>query len=118
MEDRSYDLEEKSQLSSEAASGATADRTVKREPQDESPRGIPKRFSFILDEASEMIKRETRRSEYFKMLAEAKQDRDVYKYNPAGCQVKTETIDQGSKSVDREVKFEDWRLTILAGSTA
>ena len=45
--------------------------------------------------------------EDFKKLADAKQDRDVYKNKPAGCQVKTETIDRGSKSVDREVKFED-----------
>ena len=57
-----------------------------------------------------MPKRETRCSEDFKELAEAKQDRYVYKNKPAGCQVKTETIDQGSKSVDREVKFEDWRF--------
>ena len=90
------------------------DRTVKRELQGESPRGIPKRFSFILDEPSEMMKRQTRRSEDFKKLAEAKQDRDVYNNKPAGCQVKTETIDQGSKSVDREVKFEDWRFDDLS----
>ena len=60
-----------------------------------------------------MMKRETRRSEDFKKLAEAKQDRDVYKNKLVGCQVKTETIDQGSKSVDREVKFEDWQFDDL-----
>ena len=48
------------------------DRTAKLDPQDESPRGIPKRFSFILDESSDIMKRETRRSEDFKKLAEAK----------------------------------------------
>ena len=68
-EDRSHDLEEKPQLPPEAPSGTTADRTAKREPQNESPRGIPKRFSFILDEPSEMMKRETRRSEDVKKLA-------------------------------------------------
>ena len=71
-EDPSHDLEENPQLPPEAPSRATADRTVKREPQDESPRGIPKRFSFILDEPSEMMKRETRRSEDFKKLAVAR----------------------------------------------
>ena len=83
------------------------DGTAKLDPQDESPRGIPKRFSFILDEPSEMMKRETRCSEDFKKLTEVKQYRDVYKNKPAGCRIKTETIDRGSKSVDREVKFED-----------
>ena len=71
-EDRSHDLEENPQLHPEASSGATADRTAKRKSQDESPRGIPKRFSFILDEPSEMMKRETRRSEDFKKLAVAR----------------------------------------------
>ena len=61
-----------------------------------------------------MMKRETRRSEDFKKLAESKKDRDVYKNKTAGCQVKTETIDQGSKSVDREVKFEDWQFDDLS----
>ena len=113
-EDRSYDLEETPQFPPEAPSGATADRTEKREPQDESPGGIAKRFSFILDEPSEMMKRETRRSEDFKKLAEAKQDRDVYKNKPAGCKVKTERIDQGLQSGDREVKFADWRFDDLS----
>ena len=62
------------------------------------------------------MKRETRRSEDFKKLAEAKQDRDVYKNKLVGCQVKTETIDQGSKSVDREVKFKDWQFDDLSRS--
>ena len=61
-----------------------------------------------------MMKRETRRSEYFKNLTEAKQDRYVYKNKLAGCQVKTETIEQGSKSVDREVKFKDWQFDHLS----
>ena len=61
-----------------------------------------------------MMKRETRCSEDFKKMAEAKQDRDVYKNKPAGCKVKTETMDQGSKSVDLEVKFEDWRFDDLS----
>ena len=43
-EDRSHDLEEKLQFPPEAPSEATAARTVKREPQVESPRGIPNDF--------------------------------------------------------------------------
>ena len=55
-EDRSHDLEENSQLLPVAPLGATANRTVKRSPQDESPKGILKRFSFILEMPSEMMK--------------------------------------------------------------
>ena len=58
--------------------------------------------------------RETRCSEHLKKLDEAKKDEDVYKNNPAGCQVTTETIDQGSKAVDREVKFEVWQFDDLS----
>ena len=57
-----------------------------------------------------MMKREKRCSDDLKKLAEEKQDRDVYKNKPDGCKAKTEMIDQGSKSVDRKVKFEDWRF--------
>ena len=61
-----------------------------------------------------MMKRETRFSEDFTNLAEAKQDQYFYKNKPARCKVKTETIDQGSKPVDLEVKFEDWRFDDLS----
>ena len=61
-----------------------------------------------------MMKTETRCSEDLKKLAEEKKDRDVYKNKPDGCKVKTETIDQGLKSVDREVKFEDWHFDDLS----
>uniref|UniRef100_A0AAV1TNH1 Uncharacterized protein n=1 Tax=Peronospora matthiolae TaxID=2874970 RepID=A0AAV1TNH1_9STRA len=60
-----------------------------------------------------MIKRETRCSKEFEKLAEAKQYRDIYKNNPARCQVRTEMIDKGSKSVDREVKFQHWQFDYL-----
>ena len=43
-----------------------------------------------------------------------KQDRNVYKNKPDGCQVKTETIDHYSQSVYREVKFEDWQFDNLS----
>ena len=39
-----------------------------------------------------------------------KQDRNVYKNRPAGDKVKTEKTDQASLSVDREMKFDDWRF--------
>uniref|UniRef100_A0AAV1UAD3 Uncharacterized protein n=1 Tax=Peronospora matthiolae TaxID=2874970 RepID=A0AAV1UAD3_9STRA len=61
-----------------------------------------------------MMKRETRCSEDYKKLAEAKEDRDVDKNKPARCQVKTETMDQGFKSVDREVKFKHWQFDDLS----
>ena len=61
-----------------------------------------------------MMEKEARSSEDVKKLDEVKQDRDVYKSKQSGCKVKTETIDQGSKSVDREVKFEDWRFDDLS----
>ena len=60
------------------------------------------------------MKRETRRSDDFKKLAEAKQYRDVYKNKPAGCQVKTETMDRDAKSVDCDVKFEGWQFDDLS----
>ena len=43
-EDRSHDLEVGPQLHPEAPTGATSGRTAKRDPQDESHKGIPERF--------------------------------------------------------------------------
>ena len=48
---------------------------------------------FILDEPSEMMKKEAKSLDDLKKLAEAKQDRDLYKNKPSGCQVKTEKMD-------------------------
>ena len=94
------DLEEKPQLPPEAPSGATADRAAKHDPQDENPRGIPKRFSFVNEEPSEKMKKASRGW------------KDVHKQ--AGCQVKTETKSQDVKSADREVKFKGWPLDELS----
>ena len=66
--DWSHDLEETPQLPPEAPSGATANHTANNDPQDESPKGTLIRFSFILYEPVEMMKRETRCSEHFKKL--------------------------------------------------
>ena len=99
-EDRLDDLEEKPQLPPEAPSGATADRAAKHDPQDENPRGIPKRFSFVNEEPAEKMKKESRGW------------KDVHKQ--AGCQVKTETKSQDVKSADREVKFKGWPLDELS----
>ena len=63
-----------------------------------------------------MMKKETCCLGDLKKLAEVTQDRYVYKNKPAGCQVKMETIDQDSKSVDREVKFKDWQFDDLSRS--
>ena len=71
-----HDLEEKPQYPSEDSSGTTADHAVNRNLQDESPRGITKRFSFVLDEPSEMMEKEAWSSEDFKTLAAVKQDRN------------------------------------------
>ena len=41
-----------------------------------------------------MMKKESRTSEDFKMMAAVKKDRNVYKNKQAGCKVKTEKMDQ------------------------
>ena len=68
-EDRSHDLDEKPQFPPEVPSGVNADRAAKHDLHDESLRGMPKRFSFISDEPSEMMKQEARSSDDFKKLA-------------------------------------------------
>ena len=60
------------------------------------------------------MKRETRCSEDFRKLAEENKIKNVYNNKQAGCKVKTETINQGSKSVDRELQFEDWQFDDLS----
>ena len=56
--DRSHELEESSP---EVPSGAIIDFAAKHDVQDESPREIPKRFSFVLDEILEMMKEELKK---------------------------------------------------------
>ena len=63
---------------------------------------------FILDEPSEMMKKEAKRSEDFQKLAAVKQDQTVYQIRQAGFKVKPKMRDQDFKSVNRKVKFKDW----------
>ena len=57
-----------------------------------------------------MMKKGAKSSDDLKKLSAVKQDRNVYKNMQAGDKVKTEKMDQASQSVDREMKFEDWRF--------
>ena len=56
--DRSHDLEESPP---EVPSGVIVDFAAKHDVQDESPREIPKRFSFVSDEILEMVKEELKK---------------------------------------------------------
>ena len=67
-EDRSNELEEKPQFPLMFHSGATADRAAKHDLQDEIPRGIAKRFSFISDEPPEIMKKYANSTDDFKNL--------------------------------------------------
>ena len=70
-----------------------AHRASKLDVQDEIPRGIFKRFSFVSDIPSEMMKKEAKISEVFRKLAAMKQDRNVYKNKQDGMKVKQENMD-------------------------
>ena len=64
-----------------------------------------------------MMKKESRTSEDFKMMAAVKKDRNVYKNKQAGCKVKTENMNQDLKSEDRKVNLKIVDSTKLAGNT-
>ena len=59
-----------------------------------------------------MKKKEVKGSEELIELATVNQERNVYKKRHAGIKVKTEKMDQVSKSVYRKMKFEDWRFKV------
>ena len=64
-----------------------------------------------------MMKKESRTSEDFKMMAAVKKDGNVYKNKQAGYKVKTENMDQDLKSEDRKVNLKIVDSTKLAGNT-
>ena len=56
------------------------------------------------------MKKEEKSSDDFKTLTMVKQDRNPHQNTQAECKVRTTMMDQDLKSVDRDVKFKDWRF--------